>query len=423
MNHTIINVEHQLIPVLVKMELEGVKIDVKKLSNVELELNDLNESIKIQIYQFTNSDINLNSSEQVSKLLFDDLKIEPKTKKKSNSNFYSVDKSHLSKLSKDNEIIPLILDYRKITSLLKFCNQLKNVNSKTKRLHGNFNQIGTATGRFSCSKPNLQNIPNVKVKAEEKNRLKVLESKFREVFIPKKGCQFIGADYSQIELRVTAEMSQDAFLLKAYNEDLDIHKLTASEVFGVKFKDTTDEQRSIAKSINFGLIYGKTANGLAESLTEITNKSHSLEQAQKIMNDYFKRFSGVKSFLDGLVVFADKYGYSKTLYGRKRPIPELSSPKMSEREKGKRLAMNSPIQGSAADIIKIAMIACDKAITQNNLKSKLVLQIHDELLFEVHDNEVSIMEKLVQKEMENAVKLSIPLKIDLKKGKNWAMAH
>ncbi|WP_053004251.1 DNA polymerase [Flavobacterium sp. ABG] len=423
MNDTIINIEHQLIPVLVKMELEGVKIDVKKLSNVELELNELSNSTKMQIQQLSNSEVNLKSSEQVSQLLFEDLKIQPKISKKSKSDYYSVDKSHLNKLLKDHEIIPLLLDYRKITSLLQFCDQLKEVNSKTKRLHGNFNQIGTATGRFSCSKPNLQNIPNVKVKAEEKNRLKVLESKFREVFIPENDCQFVGADYSQIELRAAAEMSQDPFLLKAYNEDLDIHILTASEIFKVKFNEVSNEQRSIAKSINFGLIYGKTANGLAESLTEITKKSHSVEQAQKVMDDYFKRFSGVKSFLDGLIVFADKYGYSKTLYGRKRPIPELSSSKMSEREKGKRLAMNSPIQGSAADIIKMAMIACDRAIIEKNLKSKLVLQVHDELLFEVPDDEVSIMEKLVKNEMENAVKLSIPLKVELSIGKNWAMAH
>lgn len=423
MNDSIINVEHQLISVLVKMELEGVKIDLKTLSSVELELNELIDSTRIKINYFTNSEIKLNSSEQVNKLLFDDLKLEPKIKKKPNSSYYSVDKSHLNKLRKDHEIILLLLDYRKITSLLKFCDQLKKVNSKTKHLHGNFNQIGTATGRFSCSKPNLQNIPNVKVKVDEINRLKVLESKFREVFIPKNGCQFIGADYSQIELRVTAEMSQDAFLLKAYNKDLDIHKLTASQTFGVEFNDVSDEQRSVAKSINFGLIYGKTANGLAESLTEITNKPHSVEQAQKIMDDYFKRFSGVKSFLDELIVFADKYGYSKTLFGRKRPIPELSSSKISERQKGKRLAMNSPIQGSAADIIKMAMIACDTAIMKKNLKSKLVLQVHDELLFEVPDYEIPIMEKLIKHEMENVVKLSIPLEVSLKTGKNWSLSH
>jgi DNA polymerase-1 len=423
MNDTIINIEHQLIPVLSKMELEGVKIDIKTLSSVELELKEFNEDIKIKINHFTNSEINLNSSEQLSKLLFDDLKLEPKIKKKPNSSYYSVDKSHLNKLSKDHEIIPLLLDYRKITSLLKFCKQLKDVNPKTKRLHGNFNQIGTATGRFSCSKPNLQNIPNVKVKAEEKNRLKVLESKFREVFISKRGCQLIGADYSQIELRVTAEMSQDAFLLNAYNRDIDIHILTASKIFEIELNGVTDEQRSIAKSINFGLIYGKTATGLAESLTEITKRTHSIEQAQKVMDDYFKRFSGVKSFLEGLVDFADKYGYSKTLYGRTRPIPELGSSRLSERQKGKRLAMNSPIQGSAADIIKMAMIACDRAITEKNLKSKLVLQVHDELLFEVPEDEIAIMEKLIKHEMENVVKLSIPLEISLKTGKNWSLTH
>jgi len=222
---------------------------------------------------------------------------------------------------------------------------------------------------------------------------------------------------------VTAEMSQDPFLLKAYNEGLDIHRLTASEVFNVPFSKVTDEQRSIAKSINFGLIYGKTAIGLSETLTEITGKLHTVEDSNLIMKNYFDRFSNVKNFLDDLVNKADLHGYSSTLFGRRRPIPELSSSKISERQKGKRLAMNSPIQGTAADIIKMAMVSCDRQITKQNLKSKMILQVHDELLFEVPHNEVKVMEKLIKFEMENVVRLSIPLEVDVKKGENWAFAH
>lgn len=233
----------------------------------------------------------------------------------------------------------------------------------------------------------------------------------------------IGADYSQIELRITAEYSQDPFLLNAYQNDIDIHTLTASEIFGVPVSEVTKEQRSIAKTINFGLIYGKTAFGLAEDLSRITKKPHTKEDASSTMTQYFNRFSKVKQCLDGLISFADKHGYSQTLWGRKRPIPELTSNELKTREKGKRLAMNSPIQGSAADVIKMAMVACQNAIENNNLKSKLILQVHDELLFEVPENEVEIMRQLVTEKMENVANLSVPLKIDLKVGKSWGEVH
>lgn len=423
METSIIHLEHNLIPVLVRMELAGVEIDIPKLLDVELSLNKLNTETTNKIQQLTNESFNLNSSEQLSKFLFEELAIEPKNSKIGKNGCYSVDKSHLENLKDEHEVIPLLLKYRKINSLLKFCNQLKTINPVTKRLHTNLNQIGTATGRFSCSNPNLQNIPRIKVNDTETDTLKILESKFREIFVTKKGCILIGADYSQIELRITAEMSQDPFLLKAYNQGMDIHSLTASEVFQIKISEVTEEQRSIAKSINFGLIYGKTPVGLAESLTEITKREHTVEQAEKIMSDYFERFKGVKSLLQGLIDQADKNGYSTTHFGRTRPIPELSSSKLHEREKGKRLAMNSPIQGTAADIIKMAMIACDKAITESKLKSRMILQVHDELLFEVPENEVTVMEKLIKYQMENVVRLSVPLEVDVKEGLNWSITH
>jgi len=429
MNQDILDLEYKTLHVVMQMELDGVKIDLKKCKQTLKQLKKFNEKLIRQIQAFTEDEVNLESPPQLHKLLFETLQLQPKIEKVGKNGCYSTDKSHLKKLIDKHEIVPLLLDYRKTISLINFCKQLQNVNLATKRLHGQFNQTGTATGRFSCSKPNLQNIPNVKLKDGETNKLRILESRFREMFVPKRGCQFICADYSQIEIRVAAEMSQDPFLLKAYNETdsngnkLDVHKLTASEVFEISYSEVTDEQRSIAKSINFGLIYGKTAFGLSATLTEITGKHHSKEQAEDIMSKYFQRFSGVKTCLDALIGFADKHGYSETLYGRRRPIPQLSSSKLSERNAGKRLAMNSPIQGTAADIIKMAMVACDEQIKIKNLKSKLVLQVHDELLFEVPDDEMVVMETLVKNTMENVVRLSIPLEVGLDKGHNWAMAH
>jgi DNA polymerase-1 len=423
MNKAILDLEYKTLHVVMKMELSGVKIDLKKCEQTFDELKKLNELLSHEINEYSNGQINLNSPQQLHELLFETLKLKPEIDKVGNSGCYSTNKSHLNKLIKQHQIIQQILDYRKTVSLSNFCKQLKNVNPTTKRLHGQFNQIGTATGRFSCSKPNLQNIPNVKLKPNEKNELRILESRFREMFIPDVGCQFICADYSQIEIRVAAEMSQDEFLIKAYNKDLDIHSLTASEVFEIEYSKVTNEQRSIAKSINFGLIYGKTAFGLSASLTEITGKHHSIESAENMMSQYFSRFKGVKKCLDDLVVSSDENGYSETIFGRRRPIPQLSSNKISVRSAGKRLAMNSPIQGTAADIIKMAMVACDEEIRSKKLKSKLVLQVHDELLFEVPNDEVQLMEALIKETMENVVRLSIPLEVGLEKGKNWAIAH
>lgn len=429
MKQDILDLEYKTLHVVMGMELNGVKIDTKKCQQTLKQLKQLNTSLTQQIQMFAKGEINLESPQQLHKLLFETLELQPQMDTAGKNGCYSTDKSHLKKLRKQHEVIGLLLDYRKTVSLINFCKQLQEVSPVTKRLHGQFNQIGTATGRFSCSKPNLQNIPNLKLGKNESDELKILESKFREMFIPERGCQFICADYSQIEIRVAAEMSQDPFLLKAYNETdsngdkLDVHKLTASEIFGMPYSKVADEQRSIAKSINFGLIYGKTVYGLSASLTEITGKHHSKEQAEVIMAKYFERFSGVKTCLVGLIDFADTYGYSETLYGRRRPIPQLWSSKLSERNAGKRLAMNSPIQGTAADIIKMAMVACDEQIKAKSLKSKMVLQVHDELLFEVPNEEMEIMEVLVRETMENVVRLSVPLEVGLDKGHNWAMAH
>lgn len=422
MNKTIKQLEYDTLFAIKQMEVNGVKIDIKLCKLVHKSLKKLQQQLLLRIKSFT-GEININSTEQLSKFLFEKLQLQPQIDSLGKKGYYSVDKSHLLKLKVQHEVIGLLLDYRKTVSLLNFCKQLEKVHPKTKRLHAQFNQIGTATGRLSCSNPNLQNIPNVKVSSDKTNQLKVLESKFREMFVPKKGCVFICADYSQIELRVAAEMSQDQFLLKAYNSDLDIHRLTASEVFKIEYSQVNGQQRNIAKTINFGLIYGKTPVGLAQTLSQITGEQYTTEKAQEIMNTYFERFSGVKKCLDGLIDFADNYGYSKTIFGRKRPIPQLGNSKLSVRNQGKRLAMNSPIQGTAADIIKMAMVGCHQKIQQQNLQSKMVLQVHDELLFEVPKPEEKLMTKLVKDTMENVVNLSIPIEVGLEIGTNWAMAH
>jgi len=417
-----LELEHNLLNVVLKMELFGVKIDLPKLKLLEQELIMLKQNVSDNIKTYSD-EVNINSGDQLSNLLFEKLEIEPETNKKTKKGLYPVDKNHLENIKSKHQIVAEILKYRKIEILLKFCLQLNKINPVTKRLHTNFNQNGTATGRFSSSKPNLQNIPNPPINEDTTDRLLILESQFRKLFIPAKGCYLIGADYSQIELRITTEYSQDPFLLNAYQNDIDIHTLTASEIFGVLVSEVTKEQRNIAKAINFGLIYGKTGFGLAEDLSRITKKPHTKEDASAIITQYFNRFSKVKQCLDELISFADKHGYSQTLWGRKRPIPELASNELKIREKGKRLAMNSPIQGSAADIIKMAMVSCQNAIENNNLKSKLILQVHDELLFEVPENEIEIMKQLVAEKMENVATLSVPLKIDLKIGKSWGEVH
>ncbi|GAB5565167.1 MAG: hypothetical protein Wins2KO_22300 [Winogradskyella sp.] len=419
----VFEIEHRLVPVIARMENNGVKINMPLLDKTKLRLTQMASDIETDIQSHLGNEVNINSNEQLSEALFNDLRIQPKSEELTKKGSYKVNKAHLIKLVDQHDVIAVILRHRKVKSLYKFCNQLDKSHKKTNRLHCNFNQIGTETGRCSSSKPNLQNIPNPKLNENETDELKLIEAQYRKMFIPKRGWVYVCADYSQMELRVMAHFSQDPFLVKAFNEDEDIHELTASEIFGVKRSEVTDEQRSIAKSINFGLIYGKTAYGLADDLTRITKEDYSVEMAQRVIDDYFEKLPAVKQCLDAFIDQADDLGYSQTLYGRKRPIPQLSSNNSSKRNAGKRIAMNTPIQGTAADILKIAMIKCDKAISSRGLKSKMILTVHDELLFEVPENEEDIMVELVRENMENAAVLSVPLKVDLHTGTNWAEVH
>ena len=310
----------------------------------------------------------------------------------------------MDKLAPEHKIVADILEYRQLTKLKStYADGLANYIDAGGRIHSTFNQTITATGRISSTEPNLQNIP---IRTE-------LGRLLRKVFIPKEGFVFLDADYSQIELRVLAHMSGDEKLIQAYREAQDIHRMTASQVFHIPFEEVTPLQRRNAKAVNFGIVYGISSFGLSQDLS-ITRK----EAAQYIEN-YFETYPKIKGFLDGLVEHAKEEGYVTTMFGRRRPVPELKSSNFMQRSFGERVAMNSPIQGTAADIIKIAMIRVHKRLKEENLKSRLILQVHDELLIETAKEEIQEVSKILEEEMKGAAALSVSLEIDMHTGNNW----
>lgn len=403
--------DFDLVKVLASMEYNGVEIDKVELKKVEKQvLVDIASAKKI-VEKFTKGDINLASSAQVSSFLFDKLHLIPIGQKGKNGH-YSVSKNVLSKLIGKHDIIPALLDYRALTTVKNtFIKALKAINPITKRLHTSFNLTSTSTGRLSSSEPNLQNIPSRSVGKQ-----------LRAVFVAKESHIFIGADYSNIELRVAAHLSQDSTMLNSYKNGVDVHALTASKIFNIKIKEVEKNQRDVAKTVNFGLLYGMSASGLSKKL-ELEKHKYSPEQCQQFINDFFELYEGVADFRDKLIERATIKGYAETMIGRRRPLPEIQSNNTAKREAAKRQALNSPIQGTAADILKIAMVNIFRRINQEGLKSKMLLQVHDELLIEAPEAEEKIMSKLVRHEMENAVALSIPLKVDLKTGKTWQDVH
>ena len=300
-----------------------------------------------------------------------------------------------------------ILDYRQLTKLYStYAEGLAAFIGSDGRIHGKFNQTITATGRISSTEPNLQNIP---VRME-------LGREIRKVFVPREGSVFVDADYSQIELRILAHMSGDDRLIGAYRSAQDIHAITASEVFHIPLDQVTPLQRRNAKAVNFGIVYGISAFGLSEDL------SISRKEAVEYINKYFETYPGVKTFLDGLVTQGKEQGYVTTLYGRRRPIPELKSANFMQRQFGERVAMNSPIQGTAADVMKIAMIRVDRELKKRNMKSRIVLQIHDELLVETERSEVEAVKALLEEQMKGAADLKVALEVDAKVGDSWFAA-
>lgn len=406
--------DFKVVKVLASIEYNGVKIDKIELGRVEKQVLKGIASAEKVIEKYTKGNINLASSVQLSKFLFEQLHLSPIGGKGKNGQ-YSVSKNVLTKLVGEHQIISALLDYRALTKVkTTFIKALKATHPTTGRLHTSFNLAVTATGRLSSSKPNLQNIPS-----------KSVGKQLRAVFVPSTDHVFIGADYSNIELRVVAHLSQDKNMLHSYRNKVDVHRWTASKIFNTEYSEIAkegDSRRDVAKTVNFGLLYGMTAKGLSERLSR-EEEYYSPEQCQQFINDFFELYEGIAKFRDGLIERATIKGYAETMVGRRRPLPELQSNDTSKREAGKRKALNTPIQGTAADILKIAMVNIYSRIEQEKLSSKILLQVHDELLIEVPKSEQDSMEKLVRYEMENAVTLSIPLKVDLKIGKSWQEVH
>lgn len=394
-------IELPLLFVLKNMEKQGIKIDAEMLKEYGNQLAIKINDIESYVYELAGESFNINSPKQLGIILFEKLKL-PAGKK--NKTSYSTAADVLEKLKKHHPIIEKILDYRQLTKLKStYADGLFEYIKEDKRIHSTFNQMITSTGRISSTEPNLQNIP---IRLE-------LGRKIRKVFIPENGCVFIDADYSQIELRVLAHLSQDKGFIDAFNNNLDIHTATASQVFHTPYQEVTATQRRNAKAVNFGIVYGISAFGLSEDL------NISIKESSEYIEQYFQKYPSVKTFLDRTVEQAKDNGFVTTMFNRKRTIPELSSSNYMQRGFGERIAMNTPIQGSAADIIKIAMINVYKAIKDKELKARMLLQVHDELLIECPEQEADIVKELLIYEMENAVKLSVPLIVDAHKGNNW----
>jgi DNA polymerase-1 len=400
------NTEMPLVKVLADMECKGVKVDRGRLNSLSREFDQRLNGVIKQIYDLARGPFNINSPQQLSRVLFETLGLTPVKKTKTG---FSTDTEVLQTLSIEHPLPKEILEYRTLTKLKNtYIDVLPTlINPLTGRIHASFNQMVVATGRLSSSDPNLQNIP---IRGEE-------GMKIREAFVPEEGHILISSDYSQIELRVLAHISGDKVLNDTFLKDEDIHTRVAQEVFGVANGGVTQEMRRTAKVINFGIIYGMSSFGLAKEL------GVSQRDAQQYIDDYFAKHQGVKAYMDRVQEEAREMGFVKTLFGRIRYIPEINNHDNNIRQLGERTAMNTPIQGTAADIIKMAMVNIHTKIINKGLSSGLIMQIHDELVFEVPHSEVEVMERLIREEMEQVVSLSVPLKVSLGKGRSWAEAH
>ena len=394
-------IELPLVYTLSDMEKEGVHVDAEELKRYGEELAAQIAVLEKEIYEGAGETFNINSPKQLGHILFEKLEMPYGKKTKTG---YSTAADVLEKLAVEYPLVSKILEYRQLAKLKStYADGLANFIEEDGRIHTNFQQTVTATGRLSSTDPNLQNIP---IRME-------LGRMIRKVFLPKDGYVFVDADYSQIELRILAHMSGDEMLIQAYREAQDIHRMTASQVFHTPFEEVTDLQRRNAKAVNFGIVYGISSFGLSQDL------SISKKEAQEYIERYFESYPKIKEFLDGCVKKAKKDGYSVTMFGRRRPLPEISSSNFMQRSFGERIAMNAPIQGTAADIIKIAMNRVHRRLNDEGLKSRLLLQVHDELLIEAAPDEVDEVKKILDEEMKGAADLSVELEIDTHTGKNW----
>ena len=394
-------IELPLVFTLDSMEKWGIEVKGEELKNYGEKLTVRIHELEKLIWQQAGEEFNINSPKQLGVILFEKMAIPGGKKTKTG---YSTSADILEKLASENPIVNDILEYRQLTKLKStYADGLGAVIEKDGRIHSTFNQTITATGRISSTEPNLQNIP---VRME-------LGRLIRKVFVPEAGFVFLDADYSQIELRVLAHMSGDEKLIKAYREAEDIHRLTASQVFHIPLEEVTPLQRRNAKAVNFGIVYGISSFGLSQDLS-ITRK-----EAAAYIQKYFETYPSIKGFLDGLVEQGKEKGYVSTMFGRKRPVPELKSSNFMQRSFGERVAMNSPIQGTAADIIKIAMNRVYKRLLDEKLRSRLVLQVHDELLIETWKDEIPQVSRILEEEMKGAANLAVELEVDMHQGNNW----
>ena len=396
------NIEMPLIKVLAEMQYEGIYVDKQELVSFGVKLKEDIEVIKQEIYKLAGEEFNINSTLQLGNILFEKLKLPVYKKTKKG---YSTDVDILEKLKPEHPIIEKILEYRGFMKLNSTYIEglIVYINEYTHKIHSYFHQTITATGRISSTEPNLQNIPT---RAEQGKQIK-------KAFKAQEGNIFIDADYSQIELRILAHISNDTNMREAFLNEEDIHKQVASKVFNVPLEEVTKEQRTAAKAVNFGIVYGISGFGLAEQL------GISRKKAEQYIEQYLEKYKGVKEFMDRIVEKAKEQGYVETLFHRRRYIPELSSNNYMVRQFGARAAMNTPIQGTAADIMKIAMVEVNKKLEEEKLNAKLILQIHDELLIECKIEEKEEVKKILKESMENAVKLSIPLEVEVSEADNW----
>lgn len=396
------NIEMPASVVLADMQYNGMYADKQELLEFGQVLQKKKEDLTKEIYELCGEEFNINSPKQLGEVLFEKLGL---TSAKKNKNGYSTDVDVLEKIRNEHPVIEKILDYRQIAKLITTYvdGLMPYINKNTGKIYSYFHQTVTATGRISSSDPNLQNIPT---------RIE-LGKKLRKIFKPSNGNIFIDADYSQIELRVLAHISEDSHMVKAFNNDEDIHAQAASKIFNVKQDEVTKEQRGKAKAVNFGIVYGISDFGLGEQI------GVGRKKAKEYIEEYLNEYKGIKKFMSDIVETAKEKGYVETLYKRRRYVPEVKSNNYMVRQFGTRVAMNTPIQGTAADIMKIAMIDVYRKLKENNLKSKIVLQVHDELILEATIEEKEIAQKLLKNCMENAIKLKVPLKAEISEGYNW----
>ena len=399
------DIEMPLVETLASMEKTGMYIDKEKLNEFDIEITKNIKELEDSIYKLAGEEFNINSTQQLGSILFEKLGL-PTVKKTKTG--YSTDKDVLEKLEDKHEIISKLLEYRKLNKLkTTYVDSLKCKIDTDGRIHTTFMQTVTTTGRLSSVEPNLQNIP---IKLE-------LGKKIRSFFVGEGNRNIMDADYSQIELRVLADIANDNVMIDSFKKGIDIHKTTASQVFEVPLDEVTNEMRSHAKAVNFGIVYGISGFGLAKNISTTRKK------ATEYINKYLEKYNGIHEFMDNIVKKAEEAGYVTTLFKRRRYIPELKEKNRNVVEFGKRIAMNTPIQGTAADIIKIAMNRIYRALKENQLASKLIMQVHDELIIEVIPEEEDIVKKIMYEEMEHVISLKVPLVIDLNVGKSWYDAH